>query len=79
MDMKMRRYHEKRSKARVRKILARDGFDITPEIVGLWASTHGKPCSCILCGNPRRYCGERTRQEKIMELNFKDMINNGDR
>lgn len=31
-------------------------------------STHGKPCSCFLCGNPRRFDGEETIQEK----KFKD-------
>jgi len=76
MDMKMRRHHEQRIKARIRKLLVRGGFDLDPCVVGVWTSTHGKPCSCILCGNPRRNFGERTRQEKIMELNFKDMINN---
>lgn len=23
------------------------------------------PCSCPMCGNPRRHYGERTRQEKL--------------
>jgi hypothetical protein len=27
------------------------------KVVCLWASTSGKPCSCTMCGNPRRHFG----------------------
>jgi hypothetical protein len=27
-----------------------------------------RPCSCWMCGNPRRYFGERTRQEALAAL-----------
>ncbi len=38
--------------------------DVTPAGVGIVAGTHGKPCSCTLCGNPRRHFGELTIQER---------------
>ena len=27
-----------------------------------------KPCSCFMCGNPRRYYGEKTIQEQKAEI-----------
>lgn len=30
------------------------------------------PCSCWMCGNPRRYFGELTRQEKQELLDFRE-------
>jgi len=38
--------------------------DITPQRIGKMAGVHGKPCSCVLCGNPRRHFGELTVQER---------------
>lgn len=31
-----------------------------------------KPCSCPMCGNPRRWFGERTRQEQMADLAFQE-------
>ena len=39
----------------------------------LYADTP-KLCSCYACGNPRRYFGEKTRQELIADYNSKDII-----
>lgn len=60
-----RRYVAERAK---RRALARLSWlwrrrELTPRVVGLYAATR-VPCSCPLCGNPRRHFGERTRQER---------------
>jgi hypothetical protein len=31
-----------------------------------------RPCSCLMCGNPRKYFGARTRQEQKAALSLKD-------
>jgi len=31
-------------------------------------------CSCIMCGNPRKYFGKKTRQEQVAELNHKEQV-----
>jgi hypothetical protein len=36
-------------------------------VIAQIASVHGKPCSCAMCGNPRRYFNEVTIQEKKFE------------
>jgi len=32
--------------------------------------TTPKPCSCYMCGNPRKHFGERTRQEMLSDQLF---------
>ena len=32
------------------------------------------PCSCPMCGNPRRHFGSKTMQEKRADLAFNDQI-----
>ena len=48
----------KRMKQKVRRIpwvgKAGEKF-VTPRYIGHMASTHGKPCSCYMCGNPRKF------------------------
>lgn len=41
---------------------------ITKRAIGHTASTHGKPCSCWMCGNPRKYWNEKTKQEVLEEI-----------
>lgn len=38
--------------------------EINPRVIGITASTHGAACSCYMCGNPRKWFGERTVQER---------------
>ncbi len=38
-----------------------------PRRIG-WLSSTRTPCSCWMCGNPRRYRGEVTLQERRAEL-----------
>lgn len=33
-----------------------------------------KPCSCYMCGNPRKWFKEITYQEKISDINYKEQL-----
>ena len=67
-----RREQENRGKNKAKKIM-KDSWGWTSEElldnrhIGKIASTHGKPCSCPMCGNPRRHFHEVTMQEKRAE------------
>jgi hypothetical protein len=50
--------------------------DPTPSHVGRFASTHCKPCSCLMCGNGRRVEGP-TRQELFAEMSEREQITEG--
>lgn len=64
MDRSERRHHERRIKARFyRKQSFHRAWATNERNAGLFAN-HGKVCSCYMCGNPRRYWGELTMQEK---------------
>jgi hypothetical protein len=59
-------YQMSRARARAVRYLrwrfAGAAWEVTPRQVTRYA-TDRTPCSCFLCGNPRRHTGERTRQE----------------
>ena len=66
-----RRKQEFRKKQKAKKIL-KNSWSYAPEMItdrriGLTASTHGKKCSCHICGNPRKYWKEKTRQEILQD------------
>jgi excinuclease UvrABC ATPase subunit len=48
--------------------------EITPEAVGKHASTHNRPCSCEMCGNPRKFFNEKTLSEKKAEIDLKEQM-----
>lgn len=52
------------------KILGHRGLPhieiINPKRVGCYLRTR-KPCSCWMCGNPRKFFNEKTKQEIIWE------------
>jgi hypothetical protein len=57
-----RRHHERRVKRRVRDYYG--GYAAAlPRHLGRIARSR-RLCSCWMCGNPRRYLGERTLQER---------------
>jgi hypothetical protein len=43
------------------------GREPTAEEIGRTASVHGRDCSCWMCGNPRKYFGQKTLQEQALE------------
>ena len=49
------------------------GLVATAKAVGKLAANR-KPCSCNMCGNPRRHFGDETRQEKIVVLPMREQI-----
>lgn len=60
-----RRHHAARIKQRVEKYYGGAHAD-DPRRLGRLAHTR-TPCSCWMCGNPRRHTGERTLQERRAE------------
>jgi len=65
MDRALRRHYTRRIKARFYQNLKTclEDWQPTPKEAGMFAN-HGKVCSCWMCGNPRRYFGALTRQER---------------
>lgn len=64
MTRAQRRHDTRRIKARFyAKQKIHECWDTTERTAGLFAN-HGKVCSCWMCGNPRRFWGELTMQEK---------------
>ncbi|WP_349569416.1 hypothetical protein [Azotobacter salinestris] len=71
MDRSERRHHERRIKARFyRKQRIHEHGLTNKRNAGVFAH-HGKACSCWMCGNPRRYWGELTMQERRADLELK--------
>ena len=67
-----RRHQDWLAKRRAYNVL--DGWGVSdpnPGHVGKVASTHGKPCSCWMCGNARRIEGP-TRKELLAALAHKE-------
>lgn len=58
----VRRHHRARLRARRRVHWGRDLSQEPARNLARVIDTP-TPCSCWMCGNPRRYFGERTRQE----------------
>lgn len=67
MTLDRRRADEAREKAKAARVLRSRGYgqEASPKAVGKHYSTHGSDCSCIFCGNPRKYFGEKTISEQI--------------
>lgn len=60
-----RRHHMDRIKKRVRGYYQFAREPVNPrEVCGKLARTR-TPCSCPMCGNPRKHFGSLTRQEKL--------------
>jgi len=58
-----RRHQRHRALARAARALRRLGLPVEPCRAYAFAVDR-KPCSCWMCGNPRRYFGEITVQER---------------
>ena len=64
----LRRHHYQRLKRKRRDHYGGYGRHRT-DAQGMLANT-ATLCSCWMCGNPRKYFGEVTRQETLTALNF---------
>jgi hypothetical protein len=73
----IRRSQKTRKKIKIKRMMKEqwgyDGELLSEKNVGKNASTHGKPCSCWMCGNPRKHRHQKTKQEVIAELSEKDL------
>jgi len=68
----LRRYHAQRRKAWVRRTLRHyftERHALSARRVGMYSKT-AKICSCFMCGNPRRFHGELTIQERRAMLDL---------
>ena len=69
MTLDRRRADEAREKAKAARVLRSRGMD--PEAhhkaVGKHYTTHGSDCSCMFCGNPRKFFDEKTIAERIQD------------
>ena len=66
MDQSERRHHEWRMKEKyLRHQRTREPeWRCTEPIHAGRFAHHGKACSCFMCGNPRKFWGDLTMQEK---------------
>jgi hypothetical protein len=64
-----RRHHRERIKAKRIRQFRKYGKELVedPKSLGKLIRTP-KPCSCAMCGNPRKHFGEKTLQEKKQKL-----------
>jgi len=60
--LSLRRHHERRIKERMRSYYGGYARN-NARALGKLAQSRS-PCSCWMCGNPRRYSGESTLQER---------------
>ena len=59
-----------------RKILRARGLKAWEDIPGyarILLKTRA-PCSCVMCGNPRRHFGAKTRQERIADEDMAEQL-----
>jgi len=78
-----RRHHIKRLRRHWRSTLRsqwpRAGKQLSadPSFVGIMATTPAR-CSCHMCGNPRKWFGQSTRQEKRADLEMHEQLEHQD-
>jgi hypothetical protein len=70
-----RRKNDNLKKKRARKI-GKEYAKYDRSIIDLYTKNynHLKSCSCWMCGNPRRYFSEITKQEQLAEIEEKEQI-----
>ena len=72
MHRALRRHHYRRLKRKRRPYYSGYGRH-RDDVQGMLANT-ATLCSCWMCGNPRKYFGEKTRQEALATLNFIEQV-----
>ena len=68
-DRAIRRAHRERLKHKRSKYYGGWAKD-NPVALGKLIDTP-TPCSCAMCGNPRKFFNEKTKQERLFYDNFK--------
>lgn len=71
MGRALRRHHMEYIKLRVARY--NNCFRKDSRLIGMRARTP-KPCSCVMCGNPRKFFGDKTKQELNSILKLKESI-----
>ena len=70
-DQRFRRHQDWKAKESAKFVMRHiwdyDDKNFTLRNIGRLASTHCKPCSCPMCGNPRKHFNELTVQERRSE------------
>lgn len=66
MSKDIRRYHKQRMKDKAKKIYPYDYHGKNADNLAV--------CSCINCGNPRKFFKKITEKERVFVLNFKEQI-----
>lgn len=71
-----RRSVERKIKGRIKRLfkILWEEDSPSPAHIGRMKSTHFKPCSCVFCGNPRKYYGEKTAQERRADIDMKEQV-----
>lgn len=80
----MSRAQRRADAARLKKNRATHGYEgrksglyVAPKVLGKRLHTAAN-CSCHMCGNPRKYDGERTVQERAQsQVPLQDLLNGG--
>ena len=75
MHRALRRHHYRRLKRKRCHYYSGYGRH-RDDVQGMLANT-ATLCSCSMCGNPRKYFGEKTRQEALATLNFIEQVQLG--
>ena len=60
------RHQKERAKHRAVRFLTLAGLPVTEKMIAVY-SQQRRPCSCAMCGNPRRAMNERTRDEVLAQ------------
>lgn len=74
-----RRFQDRKAKRKSEKILTMlrldclDQFPVTQREIGRFSNCHRCPCSCYLCGNPRKY-GELTLAETRIKIKMHESL-----
>lgn len=66
-----RRSCEKKAKRKAQNSMIGVGMD--QRGIGKLAHCHCKPCSCEMCGNPRKFFNEKTLREKRSDIDLKEV------
>jgi len=76
-----RNHYDRIKRKRLRYLNFQNGLDHSERRLGKLVSTP-KPCSCYMCGNPRKYWGEKTLREiectdLLWEITLGERMNSG--